>query len=249
MDVGIAALLMLAGLVGGVVNAIAGGATLITFPAMLAAGLPPVVANASNAIAVSPGHLMAAISDRGQLPPLDQELKVSLAAAFVGGGLGAGLLLVTPERLFTLMVPALIAVATLIFAFGRQIQTALPARTMDGAARAPALVPTAIYGGYFGAGLGVMLMAVITLTGREEVRAANALKNLLASAVNAASLVIFAMQGVVHWPSTLVMLVGALAGGVVGGRLAAVLPAPVVKTVVIVIGAAMTGIYAWRFWF
>src|SRR5215813_9636778 len=120
MDIGIGALLFGAGLAGGIANAMAGGATLITFPAMLASGLPPIVANASNAVAVTPGHVVAALADRARLPRFDRALGLALAASFGGGALGAILLLATPERLFTLLVPALIGIATLVFALGRQ---------------------------------------------------------------------------------------------------------------------------------
>src|SRR5499427_1056850 len=123
MDIGIGALLFGAGLAGGIANAMAGGATLITFPAMLAGGLPPIVANASNAVAVTPGHVVAAFADRARLPRPDCALGLALGASLVGGALGAILLLATPERLFTLLVPALIGIATLVFALGPRIRS------------------------------------------------------------------------------------------------------------------------------
>jgi uncharacterized membrane protein YfcA len=125
MELTIGLLLFGAGLAGGVANAIAGGATLITFPAMLAAGLPPVLANASNAVAVTPGHLIAACADRHVLPPADRRMLAAILAVLLGGTVGAVLLLTTPERLFTLLVPALIGVATVIFAFARPIQRSI----------------------------------------------------------------------------------------------------------------------------
>jgi uncharacterized membrane protein YfcA len=253
MNLDVVALLFGAGLAGGIANAIAGGATLITFPAMLAAGLPPVIANASNAVAVTPGHLVAAFADRGKLPRADVRLATAIAGSIFGGGLGAVLLLVTPERLFTLLVPALIGLATLVFACGRVIQDRVARAFGDHGgdhtvARAVLLAPTAVYGGYFGAGLGVMLLAVLSITGREDVRAANALKNLLATAVSATTITIFTIQGVVRWPETLVMLLGAVVGGFLGGRLVKVLPAALIRALVIAIGAAMTAAYAWRYW-
>lgn len=251
MDFAIAALLFCAGIAGGVVNAIAGGATLITFPAMIAAGLPPVIANASNALAVTPGHLFAALADRSRLPAWDRPLVLTIAAAVLGGAIGAIFLLVTPEKLFVLLVPALIALATIIFAFGRQLQTMLKHAPTDRnvGARSALMLPVTIYGGYFGAGLGVMLLAVLSITGREDVRAANALKNLLASATSLATIAIFILQGVIRWPETLVMLAGAVGGGMLGGRLIVILPAGIVRMIVIALGVAMTLIYAWRYWF
>lgn len=250
MDIGTAVLLAGAGLIGGIVNAIAGGATLVTFPAMLAAGLPPLIANASNAVAVTPGHLMAALADRRQLPAFDRRLAITVISAVAAGAVGAVLLLVTPERLFSVLVPGLIGLATLIFALGGRIQVALARhyRPQGEITRRALLLPSAVYGGYFGAGLGVMLLALLTITGREEIRAANALKNLLATAVSLATVLIFAVQGVVRWPETSVMLAGALSGGLLGSKLIAVLPPAIVRSLVIAIGALMTGIYAWRYW-
>src|SRR5215510_691815 len=184
MDIGIGALLFGAGLAGGVANAMAGGATLFTFPAMLAGGLPPIVANASNAVAVTPGHVVAALADRARLPQFDRALGLALAASLVGGALGAILLLATPERLFTLLVPALIGIATLVFALGRQGlgRQGLGRRVGSGAVvdgarsqglRSALLMPMSVYGGYFGGGAGVMYLAVLFVTGREDIRQAN----------------------------------------------------------------------------
>jgi uncharacterized membrane protein YfcA len=251
MDFAVAALLFGAGVAGGVVNAIAGGATLITFPAMLAAGLPPVIANASNALAVTPGHLFAALADRKQLPARGSNFAIAIVAAAIGGAVGALLLLVTPERVFVLLVPVLIALATLVFAFGRRIQTMLGfgSAGQGAGARAALMLPVTVYGGYFGAGLGVMLLAVLSITGRENIRATNAFKNLLATATSLATITIFIVQGVIRWPETLVMLAGAVAGGILGGRLITVLPANIVRGTVIVLGIAMTIVYAARYWF
>jgi uncharacterized membrane protein YfcA len=253
MELTIGLLLFGAGLAGGVANAIAGGATLITFPAMLAAGLPPVLANASNAVAVTPGHLIAACADRHVLPPADRRMLAAILAVLLGSTVGAVLLLTTPERLFTLLVPALIGVATVIFAFARPIQRSIAQAFGDTpsqpvATRAALLVPTAIYGGYFGAGSGVMLLAILSVTGREDLRSANAFKNLLASAVSAVTIVIFTVQGVVHWPDTLVMLTDAMCGGYLGGLLIKVLTPSVGRAVVIAFGVGMTVLYAYRYW-
>ncbi len=251
MNPQIAILLAGAGVTGGIVNAIAGGATLITFPAMLAAGLPPLTANASNAVAVIPGHLTAALADRRQLPALDRGLVIMTSTAITGGASGAVLLLVTPERVFTTLVPALIGLATLIFALGHRLQSVLSqhSQTQSNFLRSILLLPIAVYGGYFGAGLGVMLLALLTLTSTQDIRAINALKNLLATAVSLATLAIFVAQGVIRWPETLVMLAGAVCGGVLGGKFMAVLPPPVVRLAITAIGTAMTLIYAWHYWY
>jgi uncharacterized protein len=193
---------------GGVVIVGMLGATLITFPAMLAAGLPPVVANASNAVAVSPGCFVAAFADRHALPPAGGRMVIATLCALLGGATGVALLLVTPEQLFTLLVRALVGVATGIFAFAESLQRtitrAFGAAALQGAAlRVGLLVPTAVYGGYFGAGLGVMLLAALTATGREDLRAANALKNLLAATVSVVTIPIFVSRDLVRWPEAL----------------------------------------------
>ena len=249
MDIGIAALLFAAGVAGGTANAIAGGATLVTFPAMLASGLPPIIANASNALAVLPGALVAALSDRARLPRADLALWAVLGAALLGGAAGGVLLMLTPERAFALMVPALIGAATLIFAFGKRIQASVKGLGSGSPRLRAALVfPAAVYGGYFGAGLGVMLLAVLTITGREDIRTANALKNLCSTVANLTAVVVFVVRGLISWHETGVMLVGAVAGGYLGGRLIAVLPPQAVRTAIITIGSVVTVVYAWKMW-
>lgn len=249
-DIGL--LLFAAGILGGAINAVAGGATLFTFPALMAAGLSPIVANASSSVALTPGHLSGVLSERRQLPAFDGGLWLHVVIAAVGGGVGAMLLLWTPDKVFTALVPLLIGVATLIFAFSKQIQTLL--RPADAShhdtplARQITLVPTAVYGGYFGAGMGVMLMAVFSMTSPWAVRTANAVKNLLGAAANWAAIVIFVVQGVIAWPQTVIMLLGAVIGGFTGGKLLAVVPVLWIRRFVIAMGVLMTGVYAFRYW-
>jgi uncharacterized protein len=251
VDIATVALLAGAGFVGGVANAIAGGATLITFPAMLASGIPPVIANASNAVAVTPGHFIAAITDRERMPALDRRFLLLIVLSLLGAAIGAVLLLVTSDRTFILLVPLLVGAATLIFAFSRQIQ-AVVSRRAGGKPRGflaeILIVPATIYGGYFGGGLGVMLLAILAVVGVRDVRAANVMKNLLATAVSAVTIAIFIWKGIVDWPHTLVMLVGAAAGGFLGGWLVRVLPPAAVRGTVIAAGAVITLYYAWRYW-
>jgi uncharacterized protein len=256
VDLATVALLAGAGLVGGVANAIAGGATLITFPAMLASGIPPVIANASNAVAVTPGHFIAAIADRERIPAFDRRFLLLVVLSLVGAAIGATLLLVTTDRTFILLVPLLVGAATLIFAFSRQIQQAIQGRKRGGGKRGKPrgflgeilIVPATIYGGYFGGGLGVMLLAILGVIGVRDVRAANVLKNLLATAVSAVTIAIFIWKGIVDWPHTLVMLAGAACGGFLGGWLVRVLPPAAVRTAVIAAGTVITLYYAWRYW-
>ncbi len=246
------ALLAGAGLIGGVVNALAGGATLITFPAMLAAGLGPIAANASNAVAISPGHLIAALVDKERLPRLDRRLAAAVLACALGGLGGAILLLSLPERLFTAPLPVLIAAATALFAAAPRLQAWISARRAGRppphAWRLAALAGASVYGGFFGAGLGVILTAVLAIFDPGDIRAVKATKNLLAAGVSLAAVATFVLSGTVSWPATLVMLAGALAGGFAGGWLIRALPAAAVRWTVIIAGIAMTAIYARRYW-
>jgi hypothetical protein len=245
-------LLFLSGVAGGVINALAGGATLLTFPAMLAAGLPPITANASNAVAIVPGHLLAVLADRGKVLPLDAKLWSSVLVCLLGGAIGALLLLALPERLFVLPVPALIGIATLLFLFSPRIAAWAEARRGDAEPSRglglSVLGLSSIYGGFFGAGLGVILTAVLSIADPDDIRRVKALKNLLATSVSMAAVVIFIAERAVRWPETLTMLSGALVGGYLGGTLVRVLPAIVVRWFVIVTGAAMTIVYAVKYW-
>ncbi len=249
MDAASGALLVGAGTVGGVLSAIAGGAGIVTFPALLAVGLPPIVANASNSIAVVPGHLAAAFADRERLPSVDRKLGLAIFATLVGSMLGSILLLATPERMFSALVPVLIGAATALFAFGKRIQARLAGlERAETSIRPWLLIPTTAYGGYFGAGLGVLMLVVLTTTGREDLRSANALKNLLASVVSLVTLAIFTQRQIVDWPATFAVFAGATAGGIIGGRLAAAIPAAVLRRAVIALGVVMTLTFAWRYW-
>jgi uncharacterized protein len=243
-------LLLCAGFLGGMANAMAGGASLVTFPAMLAAGLPPIMANASNTVAVVFGSVVGAWSEWHKRPAFDGAMLMTSFAAIVGGGAGAVLLLNTPEKLFVMIVPALIGMATLIFAFSKSIQNWVSGhRTLTGEhLRTGLIFPAAVYGGYFGAGLGVILMAVLSATSTWELRTTNAAKNIMSVMANAAAIALFALQGVISWPQTLVMMAGCIIGGFVGARALRIIPADVMRKTIIVIGVAMTLFYAWRFW-
>ncbi|WP_087750631.1 sulfite exporter TauE/SafE family protein [Paraburkholderia caledonica] len=246
--------LLVAGIAGGIVNAMAGGATLITFPAMMMAGLPAITANASNAVAISPGHIVAVLADRSKLPPRSVYFTVLCLTSLVCGAIGARAVLALPERLFTLPVPALIAFATVLFALAPSIQAwASRNRSTEDCIslrmRASVIAATSLYGGFFGAGLGVMLTAVLSIVEVGDIRTIKALKNVLASCVSLAAVVTFVGSGAVAWPPTVVMLGGALIGGYLGGYLIRVLPAAWVRHFVIVAGVLMSIIYARQYWF
>jgi uncharacterized protein len=243
-------MLLVAGVLGGLANSMAGGASLITYPAMMAAGLPPIAANASNTVGLIPGNLIGAWSERHELPKFNRLAYVLLAVTVIGGAMGALLLLYTPERVFVLVVPGLIGLATLIFAFAKPIQAAIARRfgADHGGLRAGLVLPAAVYGGYFGAGVGVILMAVLSATSPWELRSANAMKNVLGFLANAAAIVIFLFSGLIHWPETLVMMSSCVLGGFLGGAALKVVPAAAMRKVIVGVGVMMTVYYGWKYW-
>ena len=255
MDGASVAMLFGAGLAGGIVTAIAGGSSLITFPALLAAGLPPIVANASNAVGLLPGNFVAGLADPERMPRWDRSL-LGLALVCVAGSVaGAVLLLVTPEKAFTAVVPLLIGFATILFAMSGRVRLWIESRpTAGGGARVSAdglrilmLIPVAIYGGYFGAGMSVMLLGILSV-GVGEFRTTNVIKNLLAGLTSLVAAVVFVVQGMVAWPPVIVMMAGALIGGFTGGRLVRVLRPELVRWIVIAVGTILTAVYARRYW-
>jgi uncharacterized protein len=252
MPIHIIILLLGAGFLGGIANSMAGGASLFTFPALLAAGLPPITANASNAMAVTSSNFVGFLSDLKKMPKLGFSFWLSLGVAILGGGLGAVLLLVTPEKTFTNSVPALIGIAVLLFAFSKSIQSFLSNMLGGGSEhhklRQVLLLPVAIYAGYFGAGAGVIILSVLSATSRLELRSLNVLKNIFAFLTNFTAILFFLWFGLIAWHETLVMMIGTLGGGYVGIKLTTVLPTATVRLAIISAGTLMTVIYAYRFW-
>ena len=256
MDAATILLLAAAGLAGGIVTAIVGGASLLTVPAMLAAGLPPVIAAASNTVALTPSNFVAAATDYRRLPGWRPAFHRVIAVALIGSGLGAWLLISTPERAFVAVVPVLIGTATALFAFSGRIRAWIFRHGDDPAvhsARADRiglllLAPIAVYVGYFGAGASVSLLAILSLGHTGDFRTVNVLKNLLSGLTSVIAVTVFVVTGMVAWPHTLAMGAGALLGGYMGGRLARVVPEPVVRWIVIAIGCILAVVFARRYW-
>lgn len=249
-------MLVLAGVGGGMLSSMVGGAAVVTYPALLAAGLPPVTATTCNLTASFPGVLIAALSDRKQLPPLDRAFVGMLVASMVGAAIGAGLLLVTPQKVFAVLVPVLLGFATLMCAAAEPIGNWLHARahkrgkTIDfSVTNLKMLVPVSLYGGYFGAGVGVLILGVMSIATRGNYRTANVAKNLVGSVNNATAAAIFALQGQVVWPQTLALAAGTVAGGFAGAWLARILPRSFMRIAVVVTGAILTAYFAWKYWF
>jgi uncharacterized membrane protein YfcA len=268
MDVGAAAFLFGASAAAGAVNSIAGGGTLLSFPAAVAAGLPPIVANATNAVAMVPGSVAAAWTFRRELAGHARLTLLLVLPALAGGLAGAAILRRTPERLFASVVPWLVLGATLVILFQELIlgiiRRARPsgdekpsdARAADGARALPprrrlvavmllqALV--AIYGGYFGAAMGIVMLAFLGLVIPGDLRGANALKNVLAVAINGIASVDFVAHGLVRLPVAALMASGAIVGGVAGARMARRASPILVRRLVVAIGFGMTALLAYR---
>ena len=254
MDILIFGMLFLAGLLAGVANAVAGGGTFFTFPAFLAAGLPPIVANASNCIAVWPGNALAVVGYRNVLRKHARGTGKSILIAFLGGGLGAAMLVFTGNAAFVKLIPFLLLFATLLFTFGSTLSGLISSYTNGQSFTRPGLFTGflvfifAFYGGFFGAGLGVMLMAGLHMLGVHDIQANNALKNLLAMVTTGIALVIFTVSGIVAWRYTLVAFTGAVIGGLLGTRIALWLPAIWFRGVVIVFGLFLTVYFSIKYY-
>jgi uncharacterized membrane protein YfcA len=237
------ALLLGAGLAGGTVNAIAGGGSLVTFPALLAVGLPAKPANFTNSVAVSPGYLASVYGSRKDLPPDRARL---LPAAAVGTLLGTLLLKLTPAGAFQLIVPFLVIGAALVLAFQERLRSVvghpreLSPRRQTLALHGMVGLST-IYGGYFGAALGVMMVAGLALLLDEPLRRINARKNLISTVSGLVTVVVFGLLGGVDWVAVGILAPATLVGGYLGARLARRLPAPVLRTVIVAFGLAVGG--------
>jgi uncharacterized protein len=246
--------LVVTGFIAGISNAVAGGGTFFTFPALLASGLPPVVANASNSLAVWPGHVLALVGYRKELADYSHGIGGSVVVAIVGGAGGAALLATVGNQAFSKLIPPLILLATLLFAFGGKINRRLKVRAVATELSRPKLPARvcellfALYGGFFGAGLGVMLMAGLRVLGVNDPHTNNALKNLLAAVINTVSVVVLVATGLIAWPHTALAFVGAVCGGLTGGHIARRIPAQVLRRIVIAFGFALTVYYCQKYY-
>jgi uncharacterized membrane protein YfcA len=248
-----AALLFAAGLVAGVLNSLAGGGSFITFPALLAAGVPPVMANASNTYAALPGYMSGAwgyrksiMTERGRLLPY-------AIVAVVCGYAGAELLLHISDAAFRQIVPWLMLLAVVLFAFGGNINRLLAARAGQARHAKAAgtvllyllLAALCLYGGFFNAGFGIMLLAFLALAGLRDIHAMNGLKLWVSAIVAIVAAVRFALQGSIDWYHGSLVLVGVTIGGYVAARLAHRIPTKLIRALVLVYGIGLT---AWFFW-
>ncbi|MFI5957381.1 sulfite exporter TauE/SafE family protein [Cryptosporangium sp. NPDC051539] len=244
MDLGHVLLLILAGLVAGGINALAGGGSLITFPSLIATGLPSVEANVTNSVSVFPGYVSSVLGSRADLVGQWRRIRAVLPVCVAGSVLGCTLLLVTPARAFELTVPFLVlgAAATLFFQERLRGLVGHP-RALGPRRRAITLQTVAflgaVYGGYFGAALGVMYVAALALVLDETFTRINALKNVLTVTVGAITLLTFALFGPVDWSAVLLLAPATVVGGYAGATLARRLPGRVLKALIVTFGTTI----------
>lgn len=249
-----APLLLVAAFFAGALNAVAGGGTFLTLPALIFAGLPPVAANATGTVALLPGYLSSTYAFRRDLRmPEGLSANAIVVISLAGGAAGGALLVTTPGGAFKALIPWLLLLATAAFAAGPRILAAARRRTHASDDDTPtaaspvvagaSILAVTIYGGYFNGGVGIIMLALFSLLGMTNLNAANALKNLVSVLLTVIAVVVYAWGGAVSWPEAGLMAVTATLGGYVGARLIRRVPASIVRTAVILIGLVMTVLF------
>ena len=236
--------LLAAGLAAGGINAIAGGGSLISFPILVGIGLPGVAANVTNALSVAPGYFASALSSRPELAGQRPRIVRAVPAVVAGTLCGSALLLLTPRAAFDYVVPFLVLGATAMMAFQRRLRglTGHPERHTPRQAALRlhlTIFLGGLYGGYFNAALGVLLIAGLSLVLDESIKRIGALKNVLSALVGLTTVLIYSIFGPVDWAAVAFLAPATITGGVLGARLARRLPADVLRRVIICFGAAV----------
>ncbi len=254
-------LLLAAAFVAGALNAVAGGGSFLTLPALVFTGLPPIVANATGTVALLPGYMAGAWGFRHDLaPPPGLSMRMLVVLSVVGGATGAALLLLTPAAAFRQLVPWLLLVATALFAFAPQLRSwgqckrlkSSPLAEGGEAAATSAtqailgMLAVAAYGGYFNGGLGILLLALLGLLGQTQLHTMNGIKNVVSALLTAIAVVVYAIGGLVAWPQALLMMLAATAGGYGGARLAQRIAAAWLRGGIVLTGLVMTVLFFWR---
>ena len=244
-----ATVVLLAGVAAGTINTIVGSGTLITFPTLLAFGVPPVTANASNTVGLVPGSLSGAYGYRRELVGQRSRVLRLLSASALGGLAGAALLLVLPESAFEAIVPALIALGIVLVVTGPRVSRWVARRHAgeDGLPHHgawwvwPAILLAGVYGGYFGAAQGVLLIAILGIGIQENLQSLNGIKNLLGAAVNGVSGLVFVLIADIDWQIVLLIAAGSVVGGQIGARVGRRLPDRWLRGAIVVVG--LTALY------
>lgn len=242
--------MLLAGAAAGTINTVVGTGSLVSFPTLLALGVPPVVANASNTTGLVPGGLSGTLGYRRELAGQRRRLRPLLAASLLGGAVGACLLLTLPASAFEAVVPALVLLASVLVAvqptLSRRLRARATTRPGSGDATVAAPAPSrpltgaagllAVYGGYFGAGQGVILIALLALGAEEDLQVVNALKNAAVTAANTAAALVFTAVADLDWAIVALIALGSVLGGQLGARVGRRLPAPALRALVVALG-------------
>jgi uncharacterized protein len=238
--------LFVAGALGGALNAVAGGGSFVAFPALLFTGVPPIAANATNTVALWTGVTASGGAYRNRLDVPKRVMVPLLVTSFIGGLIGAFLLLKTPAQTFMRVIPWLMLGATLLFVFGKQLGRGRASSVGHDATTAAIVGASvfelfvAVYGGYFGGGVGIVNLAMLAAVGMTDIHAMNALKSVLGMAINGIAVVVFVVKGAVYWPQAVVMIAGAIVGGYFGAHYSLRLPQVWVRWFVILVGIGMT---------
>jgi len=246
--------LFVSGVLGGILNSVAGGGSFITFPALLLVGVPPISANATNTFASCSGYLSGTCAFRRDLYPYKKELPRFIVLSLLGGSVGAWLLLQTPESLFREAIPWLLLFATLLFIFGAKLNNMLKRLgSMHRHASSIAklllmlmLLGISIYGGFFNAGLGIIVLSYLALAGYSDINAMNGLKLLVSSAVSLIAIVLFIYDGAIAWYEGSLVLLGTLSGGYVAAHYSRQLPQNWVRAFVIFASIGITTYYFYQ---
>lgn len=240
-------LLFGAAFVAGALNSVAGGGSFFSFPALLFTGLDAKIANATNAVALWPGSAASVAAYRQELDGMRDEVRLLAPVSLAGGLIGALLLLITPSDVFEVLLPFLMLGATLLFAFSPAMTAFVRGRDQQRASprnerlRAIALQGAiSIYGGFFGGGIGILMLAALALMGMENIHRMNGLKTLLATLINGVAVVAFVIARAVAWLPAVIMIVGAILGGYLGAAIARKIDPKLVRSFVIVVGIGIS---------
>lgn len=236
-----------AGVVAGAVNSVIGSGTLLTYPLLLAAGLPPVVANGTNSLGIAPGNAFGAWGYRRELAGRRREVMPMALLIGLGALVGAAAVLALPSSVFARVVPWLILVACALVIVQPYVVRALQRRGIDPTslprrALVPVLLAVGIYAGYFGAAQGIILMAALATLYDVDLQRSNAAKNVLQGVSNATAAVVFAIAGAVNWPAAIAVGAGASVGGLIGAPFARRLPDAVLRAVIVAVGLVAAGV-------
>ncbi|MCF3974892.1 sulfite exporter TauE/SafE family protein [Paracoccus salsus] len=242
------ALLFIAGVLGGVLNAVAGGGTFITFPALVFTGVPPVAANATSTVAALPGYLAATLGFRRDIAAMDAAPMLKLTLwTMAGGAVGCLLLLVSSNAAFSVLVPFLLLAATVVFYWSEPIRRAASRwRSVVTPFGLGTLLPMSIYGGYFNGGLGIIMLAVFAMWGMTDLHQMNGLKSWLSFALAMIAFAVFAIGGKIVWGPAAIMSAGTIIGGYAGAPVARRIPRHALRLLIAAVGFGMTAVFFWR---